>query len=242
VVANRAENNIQRSAVELEQGVKIVHRERVDFYAGGMEQIRLEGILEKPDGVESSPACILCHPHPMGGGSMYVPLLETVAQVLVENGWACLRFNFRGVGRSGGESSGGRLEIEDIDGAFMMLREREDICTDVVALAGWSFGSWVGLRWAVKEKACRRVALISPPMVGFDFFQFLDSSEIAIPGDSLIVCGSRDQFSDAEKLGRLADKLGAELRLVEGADHFLFGHESEIAGIIASHWNTTQAP
>ena len=213
-----------------------MRKDRVDFYADCVEQIRLEGILEMPDGTGTPPACILCHPHPIGGGSMYVPLLETIAAAMVNRGRACLRFNFRGVGRSSGECSGGVREVEDVEGAYRFLRDSEDVTTEDMGLAGWSFGSWVGLKWAVKDGRCHKVALVSPPMVGFDFFSFIESGDAVLPPDSLIVCGSRDQFSDAEKLERLAGSLGAELRVVEGADHFLFGYEREIAQIITSHW------
>lgn len=213
-----------------------MNTERVGFYAACVEQIRLEGILDAPEGVERPPACILCHPHPVGGGSMYVPLIETIARVLVSRGWACLRFNFRGVGLSSGVSTGGLCEVEDVEGAYQFLADRSDIDDNDVYLVGWSFGAWIGLRWAVESGRSRRVALVSPPMVGFDFFFFLDAHRVYLPEDSLIVSGERDQFNDPEKLGELSSRLGAELRIVEGADHFLFGYEQEIAEIIAGHW------
>lgn len=211
-------------------------REEVAFYADSAEHIRLEGILEVPDGEGPHPACILCHPHPLGGGSMHVSLLQVMAQTLCARGWACLRFNFRGVGRSTGESSGGLREPEDIQGAFRFLQEREEVDTDDLSLAGWSFGSWVGLRWAVEGGPCRRLALVSPPMVGFDFFHFLEGKEEAVPPDVLVVAGSRDQFAGEDKLRELAARLGGKLVLLEGADHFLFGHEARVAEAIANHW------
>ena len=216
-----------------------MREEGVSFYADSLEPIRLEGILGLPDEPGRPPTCILCHPHPMGGGSMHVPLLETVARVLAGGGWACLRFNFRGVGRSSGESSGGLRETEDVEGAYQWLRERDDLDAGDLALAGWSFGAWVGLRWAVRGGGCRRIALVSPPLTGFDFFGFLDSGGVVLPEDSLIVCGERDQFSDRARLQELAARIGAELLILPGADHFLFGRELEIAEIIADHWSST---
>ena len=118
-------------------------------YADCVEPIRLEGILEMPEKPEPPPACILCHPHPIGGGSMYVPLLEVMARRLAESGWACLRFNFRGVGLSSGVPTGGLCEVEDVEGAYRFLADREDVDCGELALAGWSFGAWIGLRWAV---------------------------------------------------------------------------------------------
>jgi alpha/beta superfamily hydrolase len=80
------------------------------------------------------------------------------------------------------------------------------------------------------------MALVSPPMVGFDFFHFLEAEDAVLPEDAIIVSGSYDQFNDLAKLRELSSRLGAELRILEGADHFLFGYEGEIANIIATHW------
>lgn len=211
--------------------------QRVSFYADCVEPVRLEGILEMPENAPSPPACILCHPHPIGGGSMYVPLIEVMAGVLASRGWACLRFNFRGVGLSSGIPTGGVCEVEDVEGAYRFLTERHDVDCSGLALAGWSFGAWIGLRWAVGSGSARRIALVSPPMVGFDFFSFIDADKAVPPADSLIVSGGNDQFNDPAKLRELSSRLGAELRILEGVDHFLFGHEGEVAEIIANHWD-----
>jgi alpha/beta superfamily hydrolase len=74
-------------------------------------------------------------------------------------------------------------------------------------------------------------------LVGFDFFTFLEEDDVTPPADCLVVAGERDQFSDPVKLERLASKLGAELRLLAGADHFIFGREHEVAEIVARHWS-----
>lgn len=219
-----------------ERSRRAMRAERVYFYADSLEPVRLEGILEMPEDRLRPPVCILCHPHPIGGGSMHVPLLETMSDVLSARGWACLRFNFRGVGRSGGVSTGGLREVEDVEGAYNFLHERDDVDAEDISLAGWSFGSWVGLWWAVKGGRCRRAALVGPPMVGFDFFTFLEREDAAIPEECLLVAGDRDQFSDADKLRRLAERMGADLHVLPGADHFLLGREREVAEIVADHW------
>ncbi len=167
---------------------------------------------------------------------MHVPLLRVISEVLVGEGWACLRFNFRGVGESAGESSGGLRETEDVEGAYRFLVQREDVDAGDLSLAGWSFGAWVGLRWAVKSGRCHRAALISPPMVGFDFFHFLEDGEVRLPPEVLVLAGARDQFASREKLEELASRLRGELHLLEGTDHFLFGREEEVARVIVSRW------
>lgn len=215
-----------------------MREERIGFYAESLDAIRLEGILDLPEGEQSYPGWIICHPHPIGGGSMHVPLLVVIARALMAAGWACLRFNFRGVGGSSGESTGGISEVEDVEGAARWLREREDVDADDISLAGWSFGAWVGLRWALKGGHPRRLALISPPLVGFDFFAFLDEEELSLPGEVLIISGEMDQFSTRERLQELAGKLHADLYLLPGADHFLFGREEEVAAAILGHWGS----
>ncbi len=211
--------------------------EKVAFYSDSLEHIRLEGMLALPDQAGPYRPCILCHPHPIGGGSMHVALLKAISDRLSSGGWACLRFNFRGVGESEGVSTGGIKEHEDIEGAWRFLAERDDMNLSELSLAGWSFGSWVGLRWAVEKGRCRRVALIGPPMVGFDFFHFLEGKKPPFPFEAIIICGDRDQFNDPAKVGDLADRLGAEVRFIPGADHFLFGREREVAEILFREWS-----
>jgi uncharacterized protein len=213
-----------------------MREEKVYLYADSLLPIRLEGIVDYPESEPPYPACILCHPHPIGGGSMDVPLLVAISHELSKRGWSCLRFNFRGVGRSTGESTGGIKEVEDIDGSFSWLQERKDIDISDISLAGWSFGSWVGLRWALRARELRRLVLISPPLVGFDFFDLLDDESVSLSSDVLIISGERDQFSTTERLHGLAGKLHAGLHIIQGADHFLFGREQEVANIILSHW------
>jgi alpha/beta superfamily hydrolase len=216
--------------------------EEVSLYADSLLPIRLEGILDYPESDPPHPGCILCHPDPVGGGSMDVPLLETLAHVFSSAGWSCLRFNFRGVGGSTGESTGGIKEIEDIEGAYRWIHERKDVEASDISLAGWSFGSWVGMRWALRGAECRRLVLISPPLIGFDFFNLMTDEQVSLSADVLIVSGERDQFSNGERLQDLARKLEAELFIIAGADHFLFGREREVADTILGHWRQARNP
>ncbi len=204
--------------------------EHLTFYAEGSEIIRLEGVLHRrEDAPEDVPLAILCHPHPIGGGSMDVPLIVEMAEALAERGIAALRFNFRGVGRSSGISSGGLKETDDVQGIMRWLEDRGAPLPRSIFLAGWSFGSWVGLRWALEGGVPSRLVLVSPPLVGFDFFHFLESADIRPKMGKLIIAGEHDQFSGAGRLRELASRLGADLELLPGADHFLFGREREVA-------------
>lgn len=204
--------------------------ESVEFYAESNEPIRLEGVLHAPaSGATDAPFVILCHPHPIGGGSMDVGLIAILAQHLAAAGFRAFRFNFRGVGRSSGTSTGGVRETEDIQGVMRWLEERGGTPPSSVMLAGWSFGSWVGLRWAVETGIPSRIALVNPPLVGFDFFCFLAEDTPHPVMEKLIVHGERDQFSSREKIDELAGRLGAKTVTLAGTDHFLFGREEEVA-------------
>ncbi len=211
---------------------------RISFYAESEEPIRLEGVLHLPDPAnEEAPLVILCHPHPIGGGSMDVALIVILAEQLARAGFAALRFNFRGVGGSSGTSTGGVRETEDIAGVMRWLGEQDDLAPSRILLAGWSFGSWVGLRWAVESGVPSRIALVNPPLVGFDFFCFMDETPPHPEMGKLIVHGERDQFSDPEKISELARRLGAETKLLPGTDHFLFGRELEVARDVVGFFN-----
>src|SRR5262245_31398580 len=104
--------------------------------------LALEGRLSIPDNADALGAVVLCHPHPQYGGSMSSRLIPALQRVLVAAGWAALRFNFRGVGRSEGSYDGGSGEVGDVLGALARVRT---VVPEPAAVVGWSFGGLVGL-------------------------------------------------------------------------------------------------
>lgn len=208
--------------------------ERVGFPSASERALNLEGILSVPASAAGKlSAALLCHPHPMGGGSMDVGLLIALESALTAAGVATLRFNFRGVGCSEGVSVDGALETEDVEGAYRFLASRPAVDSAHISLAGWSFGSWVGWRWALESGRAANLALISPPTTLYDFFESLAPENPPQVPDTLVIAGDRDQFSDPTELTRLAGAAGAELVRLPGVDHFLFGREREIAEKVA---------
>jgi len=211
-----------------------MNRERVTFQSAGAEPLWLEGVLALPEAAGVKPsAALLCHPHPVGGGSMDVGLLVALESALTAAGISTLRFNFRGVGGSEGISTDGALETEDVEGACRFLASYPEVDADRILLAGWSFGAWVGFRWALETGVPKRIALVSPPTAMYDFFESLPAGEPRSI-ETLIIAGDRDHFAGLADLRRLADLTGAQLRLLPGVDHFLFGHEGEIAAEVAA--------
>ena len=184
----------------------------------------LEARLAAP-AIKTRAGAVLCHPHPEYGGSMDNAVVVTVASALVARGFATLRFNFGGVGRSGGGFSGGPAEVDDAQAALGALAGRLPP-GDPRVLVGYSFGAWVALRAAAETSAPRHVVAIGPPL------DFLDWSSLdAVSAPITFVAGERDQFCAAARLTRvLAAHAGRiDLRRIAGADHFFVGREDEVA-------------
>ncbi len=180
--------------------------------------VELEAELHVPEKVRA--AVLLCHPHPLRGGSMHDGVPDALFRSLPPRGLAALRFNFRGVGRSTGTHDEGRAERHDVAAAVTALAAATPGLALVVA--GWSFGADVSL--AVTDPAITGWSPIAPPLRigGPDAFTAL----AADPRPKLLLCPELDQFNPAEKARETAAAwLHAEVVSVPGADHFLWGHE-----------------
>ncbi len=163
-------------------------------------------------------AVVLCHPHPLYGGSMHSPVPLAIAKTLSDRGrgrvaWA--RFDFRGVGASEGTYDDGRGEVDDARAVIAWMRAR--LPGVPLSVAGHSFGSWVGLMaaGAEGEGAVERVLLVAPSV---RFFAF-DARAEAYRGPKHVFLGDRDEFCDVDEGRALAARLGADLRIFEGFDH-----------------------
>jgi alpha/beta superfamily hydrolase len=190
--------------------------DRVTFACG---DLTLEGLLHLPDAPKGR-GIVVAHPHPLYGGDMHNGVVDAVCSTAVGAGLTALRFNFRGVGASGGKHDGGRGEVEDVLAALAFLEARPEVGSTPV-LAGYSFGAMMALA-AAKDAQIAGLLLVSPP---------LGTSEDAALPDApvLIVSGSADQFAPAGALEAAASiKPNVTLRMVEGADHFWWGHEVAI--------------
>ncbi|HWP99559.1 MAG TPA: CocE/NonD family hydrolase [Vicinamibacterales bacterium] len=123
--------------------------------------LELEGRLHLPDGAGPFAGVVVCHPHPQYGGDMRNNVVMTVCAALTAGGFAALRFNFRGVGRSGGAFDGGRGEGLDAAAAVSHLAALPTIDATRMGLAGYSFGALAAL--AAADARLRALALIAPP-------------------------------------------------------------------------------
>jgi uncharacterized protein len=185
---------------------------------------RLEAILWTPsDGKDPAFAAVVCHPHPLFGGTMHNKVVYQTAKALDSLGMAVLRFNFRGAGLSEGVHDKGHGEKDDVRTALDFLGS--EFPGVPLLLAGFSFGAWVGLRVGCADARVSRLIGLGIPVNGTDF-SFL--RECAKP--KLFVHGSNDEFGAIAKVKALIPALPGDNQLVvvEGVDHFFAGKLGEL--------------
>jgi uncharacterized protein len=202
--------------------------QHVTFPSGTLS---LEGLLAKPEGLKPVRGAVVCHPHPLYGGSMYNNVVDAVLAAMWKKEWATLRFNFRGVGESEGEHDGGAGEAEDAAAAISFLTSQSGVQGDGAVLAGYSFGSIAAMTAAKKLRNLGGLVLVALPLKMADARALNDFA-----GPIAIAAGDGDMYCPVPQLEALHKELGprAQLRIVEGADHFFGGYEVELADAIES--------
>jgi alpha/beta superfamily hydrolase len=191
---------------------------------------RLEALLEEPAGVEPVEAALVCHPHPLGGGTMHNKVVYRMARALRSRGAVVLRFNFRGVHLSQGVHDEGRGETGDARAALAFLLARYPGLP--FTLAGFSFGSRVTIRLSSTLDGAqpRRLILAGYPTV-YRNHELLQS--LRIP--RLFVHSTRDEFGPQADLQALYDRLWhpKQIRWIDAADHFFAGALDEFEHAVA---------
>ena len=198
---------------------------------------RLEAILWTPSRSDSpSLAAVVCHPHPLFGGTMHNKVVYNAAKTLDALGIPVLRFNFRGAGLSAGEHDKGRGEQGDVQAALDYLAAQ--FSGIPLLVAGFSFGSVVGLRVGCRDTRVSELIGLGIPVNSSDFSFLADC-----PKPKLFVHGANDQFGARMKVEEVIASLQGEKRLVvvEDADHFFAGHLEKFNAAIAA-WLTERHP
>jgi len=187
---------------------------------------RLEALLNM-GAEQATHAALVCHPHPLYGGTLHNKVVFHTMKALNHFGYPVLRFNFRGAGLSQGEHDHGNGEVEDVRAALDWLDREFHL---PLIFAGFSFGAAVGLRVACPDPRVSAVIGLGLPVSAIDDrvydFEFLGSC--AKP--KLFVSGDRDQFGPRAKLLGLVGEVREpkKLVLIEGADHFFEGRLREL--------------
>jgi hypothetical protein len=186
----------------------------------------IESLIERPPGAVAGIVAVCCHPHPLYGGTMQNKVVHTLARAAQDQGVTSLRFNFRGVGGSGGTHDNGVGESDDA--AAVADWCRRELGAEKLWALGFSFGSYVALRLAAARDA-RLLVTIAPPVQRFDF------AKLEVPRCPwLVVQGDADELvSHDAVLGWARDLNPApQVEILPGAEHFFHGRLTVLRALV----------
>lgn len=181
----------------------------VDLYgpAGRLEALYRE--LQDPAGI-----AVICHPLPTGGGTLHNKVVFRAARGLENANVATLRFNFRGVGTSGGKFDNGDGEQDDVTAAIEWAKRKHP--DKKLFVGGFSFGAWVSTRVGCERTDVDGMFLIGTPVNKYDF-SYLHHCERPM----LFIHGTQDEHGDPARVEKLVQAMrNAESVIITGADHF----------------------
>jgi alpha/beta superfamily hydrolase len=182
----------------------------------------LEIAFTMPHGTAPVALALICHPHPQFGGTMDNKVVQTLARAFAELGFATIRFNFRGVGKSVGVFDDGIGETEDAATALAWARDQVPESTPLVA-AGFSFGCFVQTR--LLPRSMPKQLVLVGPAVGR--FQISD-----VPKDTLVIHGEEDDVVLLADAMNWARPQGLPVTVFPGAGHFFHGRLTELKSVI----------
>ena len=190
---------------------------------------RLEALLEFDATAIPAAAAIVCHPHPQYGGTMHNRVVYRAAKSALQAGFPALRFNFRGVEKSEGESSDGPGERDDARAALDYLVGRFPGIP--IVMMGFSFGAWIGLTVGAADPRVRALVGLGLPTGSADWTCLRNINK-----PLLIVQGTSDIFGPRAEIEALFSTLPEPKRLhwVEGADHFFRNKLAEVQMVVGS--------
>jgi uncharacterized protein len=187
---------------------------------------RLEALLNAGT-PEASYAAVVCHPHPLYGGTLHNKVIFHAMKALNSFGFPVLRFNFRGTGLSQGEHGDGSGEVDDVQAALDWVNREFHL---PLIFAGFSFGAAVGLRAACPDARVKAAIGLGLPVSPIDDRTYDFSFLASCAKPKLFVSGDRDQFGTPAQLKELVGSVPApkKLILIAGADHFFEGRLREL--------------
>ncbi len=178
----------------------------------------LEGVFK---GAKKRCGAIITHPHPEYGGNMHNGVVLALEKAYQDKGYATLRFNFRGTGNSCGEYDTWHDLCDDVIAAHHFLCDQDIL---EIALAGYSFGSWVNAHADPNLQGLTHQLLVSPPV------SFMDFSKIkGFSCDSFVVCGDRDEYAAFPEVKKCLEIWDAtSFKIIKGCDHFYSGRVGQL--------------
>jgi hypothetical protein len=184
--------------------------------------------IDTPDGAPRGLA-VICHPHPLHGGTMDNKVVVTLARAHLQCGWRTVRFNFRGIGASAGAWDEGRGEIDDAIAVARALREGDES----LALAGFSFGGYVASH-AASALGASGLVLIAPATQNF--------TVAAAPAGTLVVHAEADEVVPLASTLDWARPQAQPVVVVPGGGHFFHGQLPLLKELVVRHLHSQQLP
>ena len=176
------------------------------------------------DGPHDAPGlALLCHPHPLHGGTMQHKVVQTLARAFVQLGWRAVRFNYRGVERSEGAWDEGRGEVDDAMSVLQALRSSGQ----PLALGGFSFGSYVASQVAARvapQAPAQALVLVGPAVETFPM--------APVPPDTLVIHGELDEVVSLRGVFDWARAQALPVTVVPGAGHFFHGQMGLLKNLV----------
>src|SRR5690242_10241904 len=197
---------------------------------------RLEGRFH-PGTRPRAPVALILHSHPQAGGTMNNKIVQLLYQTFVKRGFATLRFNFRGVGKSQGVFDNGIGELSDAASALDWVQSIHPEA-ETTWVAGVSFGAWIGMQLLMRRPEVEGFISIAAPANRFDF-TFL----APCPSSGLFVHGSEDRVAPVKDVMSVIEKVKTqkgiqiEHAVVDGANHFFDGKVDELMSTVDEYLN-----
>jgi uncharacterized protein len=190
---------------------------------------RLEAMLWTVASADPPRVAVVCHPHPLFGGTMHNKVVYQAAKALHRTGAPVLRFNFRGAGLSEGVHDKGLGERDDVQAAIDYLAR--EFSGKPILLAGFSFGAWVGLREGCEDPRVNELIGLGIPVNNSDHSYLRGCAK-----PKLFIQGGEDQFGARADVEALYETLPEPKRLVivEGAEHFFAGKLDQVSRAITN--------
>ncbi|MCA6215331.1 alpha/beta fold hydrolase [Ideonella sp. B7] len=187
----------------------------------------LEVVVDVPPETAARGVAVICHPHPLHGGTMDNKVVQTLARAFLQLGYRVVRFNFRGVGASAGQYDEGRGEVDD---ALAVIAAERDPALPL-ALAGFSFGAYVAAAAAARlpaAQAAERLVLVGTATSRFPV--------PTVPADTLVIHGESDDVVPLQATLDWARPQALPVVVVPGVGHFFHGQLSVLKSLVVGAW------
>lgn len=201
---------------------------------------RLEGRYT-PAQSPNAPIAVLMHPHPLHGGTMSNKVLHSMNQAFVANGFATMRFNFRGVGKSQGKYDEGMGELADAAAALDWMQTMHKN-HGAIWVAGFSFGAWISMQLLMRRPEIAGFVSIAPPanMYDFSFLAPCPCGGLVLQGDKDGIVPEKATADLVAKLRQQRGKLAIDYRVIPEANHFFKDREDVMTTHLMDYLGATQ--